>query len=175
MEKHEIVDPALQFMEGPNRGTYDKFRSFLQTNRDNFSALGLEEELAKLESYLSSDKPWAGNATKQALDTFTSVSAQISKRLEEERENARSAIGAAVSDIQEQKEYTNLEESDQEQLLRPLKKDLSDRAGNTTSIATLQNIAEIRVPETLEKCRRSCTARPIRKRRSGTPPPGRSG
>jgi len=153
MEKHEIVDPALQFMEGPNRGTYDKFRSFLQTNRDNFAALGLEEELAKLESYLSSDKPWAGNATKQALDTFTSVSARISKRLEEERENARSAIGAAVSDIQEQKEYTNLEESDQEQLLRPLNKDLSDRAGNTTSIATLQNIAEIRVPETLEKCR----------------------
>ncbi|MFW6250628.1 MAG: BREX system P-loop protein BrxC [Alkalispirochaetaceae bacterium] len=170
-EKQGTVDPALQFIEGPNRATYEKIRSYLQTNRDNFSALGLEEERKKLDSYLSSEKPWAGNATKQALDTFNTVSAEISERLEEERQKAKSAIEGAVSAIRESEEFEKLEESGQEQLLRPLEKGLTNRAKETNSIATVQNIVGIQVPETLAQCRAELhrKANPEKKIRYATP------
>ena len=153
MEKLERVDPMMQFMNGSGRGTYDRIRQYLQTNRDNFAALGRTDALGSLEGYLEADRPWAGNATKSALELYTQVSSQIAARLEEARHTAQAALTEAQETLKSNETLKTLPQERQQQAMRPLAEDLTARVTATTSLAALQNIAEIQVPRTVQHVR----------------------
>jgi hypothetical protein len=153
MEKLERVDKAIQFMNGAGRQTYDRIRTYLQTQRDNFAAAGRADALGHLEGYLETAHPWAGNATKNALGVFDEVSAEIEKQLKKAREHAHAALAEADKTLQSSETVTGLAEEQRQRLTRPLKKDLPERVSGTSSLAALQNITQIRVPETVQTIR----------------------
>jgi energy-coupling factor transporter ATP-binding protein EcfA2 len=153
LEKLETVDPLLAFLDGAGRTGFDRIRDYLQTNRDNFAAVGQGESLGKLEGYLETARPWAGNATKEGLDRFTEASAEIASRLEESRTAAKGAIDAALETLADNETLSQLPEEARGRLVAPIRRDLSNRIAATVSLATLQNIAEIQVPRTLQEVR----------------------
>ena len=140
-------------MEGTGRDTYDRIRLYLQTNRDNFAALGLSEALSKLDSYLASERPWANNATKTAREIYDEASAKISERAKEARETAQEAVERAAADLKENTSLAKLDGEAQEELLRPFTDELPKRVSDTKSIDGLENIVHSVVPKREQRCR----------------------
>lgn len=153
MEKLETVDPLVQFMQGNRRESYDRIRLYLQTNHDNFSAVGRSDALGALEGYLENPRPWAANATKHALDTYAEVSKEIASRLEEAKQQARSAVEEAKQTLSANESLHHLAQDQQRRVLTPVTDDLPRRVTDTASLAALQNIAEIQVPRTVQEVR----------------------
>jgi len=153
MEKYELVDKAIQFMKGPGKETYDRIRLYLQGNRDNFSALGRVDALGKLEGFLESPSPWAGNATKTAQDLYSDVAGNIASRMKEAKEAARTAIEAAAGTLKKNESLGRLSKDQQKTVLRPVTDDLPRRVTDTSSLATLENITEIQIPQTVQNIR----------------------
>ncbi len=158
-EKLEFVDQALNFIEGSGRDTYERIRLYLQTNRDNFSALGLSDALAKLDAYLASAEPWAKNATKHAREIYDDASSKISTNLTEARAQARKAIDDAVSDLKEGTSFPKLSEEAQVEVLRPFTDELPRRVLETNNIDGLENMVHVTVPQKMQRCRESIEQR----------------
>lgn len=153
MEKLERVDPAVQFMNGAGQKTYNQIRTYLQTQRDNFGVLGRTDALGKLEGYLEADRPWAGSATRTALELYEEIKSQITAHLESAREEARQAVEAAQRTLQESEVVAALDSAQHRQLLHPLTEELPRRISDTASLAALQNIAGLRVPQAVQAIR----------------------
>lgn len=152
-EKLEFVDPAVTFAEGTGRDTYERIRLYLQTNRDNFSALGLSDALSKLDAYLASTEPWARNATKNAREIYDDAASKISTKLTEAREEARKAVDDAVGELKESTSFSALDEAAQAQVLQPFTEELPKRVADTNNIDGLENILHVTVPEKMKRCR----------------------
>lgn len=153
MEKLETVDPLIQFMHGSGRESYDRIRLYLQSNRDNFSAVGRSDARGALEGYLENPRPWAANATKHALDSYAEVSKEIASRLEDAKQHARSAVEEASETLTGNESLQQLAEDTRRRVLSPVTDELPRRVTDTASLAALQNIAEIQVPRTVQEVR----------------------
>ncbi len=153
MHKQETVDPAIAFMNGAGRGSYDKIRLYLQGNRENFVALQHADDLGRLQGYLETQRPWAGNATKNALDLYSKVAGEIASELQTVKETARSAVLQAQETLQGIDAYGKLTPEQQQEVLVPITTGLTRRITDTSSIDALRHVADVQTPQALQRAR----------------------
>ena len=153
-EKLETVDSAIQYMQ-PNGGRehYERIRLFIQGNRENFALLGRTKDLEELEAYLESDRPWGGQATRKALDIYKEASESITDRMEDARKGALDELKEATAALQSLEVFGSLSQDQQNAVLAPLSKETAERIRQTASQAVLENIAQIQIPQILQRAR----------------------
>lgn len=159
MEKLETVDRAVAFVTGPGAQTLDRIREYIQTNRENFSAVDRLADLSRLEAHLSNKTPWAGNAIRDADRLLTDVRAEIDRRTEASRKQAARAVDDALRTLQSNPTLGALDDSDRTTLLSPLSDQLTRRAAETASLPALEHIAQIEVQRLSQTIRETAAKR----------------
>ncbi|TVQ28583.1 MAG: BREX system P-loop protein BrxC [Spirochaetaceae bacterium] len=152
-EKIETVDTARSFIAGPQGARYENIRLYLHANRDNIQVAAGSDARARLEGYLELDRPWAGNATKDAQELYKRVTDEIAAKVTEARKRALAAVEEAQEVLSTIQALQSLPEPDRTRLTQPVTVDLPQQIRDTGSLPALENIEQMRVKQTLQRVR----------------------
>ncbi len=113
--KEDFIDPIKSFVSGQQGNVYKELQRFYQENRANLYEI-TAEEAENLNSYLTSEKPYSGNALKEAKSLKESLATQVSSALASAKSDALSKIEEKAAKLTARPDFSNLSAAEQEQL-----------------------------------------------------------
>jgi len=103
-QKDDVLDPVLNFMDGPQRQIYEQADQFLKDNQNNFSHAG--SDIAKsLKSILIDEGCFKGNKMQEAKALSHELRLLVDQGLMDARETATARLNSLQADMQQLSDY----------------------------------------------------------------------
>ena len=103
-QKDDVLDPVLNFMDGPQRQIYKQADQFLKDNQNNFSHAG--SDLAKsLKAILIDEECFKGNKMQEAKALLHELRLLVDQGLMDARESATARLNSLQEDMQQLADY----------------------------------------------------------------------
>lgn len=157
--KEDILDPIRRFHNGEQAKIYSSIKTMLQSDTSNFDYIE-GEEYQLLKSLLDNDKPYLGNAIKDAKAAKDALADKVKQHIEIEKTTSINAISRLIEDLESKEEYQALDESAQAKITQPFQRLLHDleRQRNIARIRDIKNNAKERLfPQQLNEMVRLAT------------------
>lgn len=137
--KDNLIDPIKAFLNGAQRGIYDRATKFIQSNRSNLAYLpgGAADAV---ETALEDAQIFRGGKTAQLGAAVTSLEAQLNEVIEAQRAIAATDINERWQQVPGSKAYADATEAAQQSVTRRART-LLDRVGRETQIPAIKNLA----------------------------------
>lgn len=137
--KDNAIDPIKAFLNGAQRGIYDKAAAFMQANRSNMAYLpgGAADPVAFA---LEDPQIYRGNRTSQLGAAVTSLQERLGEVIDAQRASATADINARWDQVPASKAYEEANEAARQSVKRTAGA-LLDRVDRETQIATIKNLA----------------------------------
>jgi hypothetical protein len=141
--KEDLLDPIKRFMHGDQVGIYDGVRNLLKGDTSNLDYIE-GEELGVLQDLLKSEKPFFGDAIKEAKKAKDALSKKVKDRIADEKSAAIKAIEESIEKLQAKEEYAKLTADQQAKIVDPLKEEL----GKVSRSNYIGNIRDVKARAT---------------------------
>jgi hypothetical protein len=116
--KDDLLSPIKTFMHGPQRAVYDEANAFLREEEANFAELP-PAEVQPLRDLSASPRPYHGNIVPTAKAAVAKLRRLLTDLLKTERDRALAIVDAHLARLQATEDYSNLADSEREQVLAP--------------------------------------------------------
>jgi hypothetical protein len=123
--KEDILVPIRLFMKGDQRKIYDEIKSIITKDSSNLSFVE-GDEMEKLNELISSDRPFIGTLIKDSKEVLEQLKSKLSGIISKEKEVGISKVNEIIKFFNETKEFSELDESQKQDLLSPFNTLLSD-------------------------------------------------
>ena len=144
--KEDLIDPVKRFMNGVQIGIYDSIRNLLNGDTSNLDYID-GDELGVLKDLMSNQKPFMGDAIKDAKKAKDILSKKVIDRINEEKSSAIQAVEQSIKKLQEKEDYSKLKNNQKASILLPLEEELA-KVQKSNYIGNLRDV-KTRVTETL--------------------------
>ncbi len=115
--KEGVIDPVRKFMNGPQKGIFDKARRFVQTQEPNFAYIQ-GDEAAQVVAGLTDPECFKGNCMQQVKLLVETLQGKVTAQTEAEIAIARETVNALKNRLCGMAEFSALNEAQQEQITR---------------------------------------------------------
>ncbi|SFF42732.1 BREX system P-loop protein BrxC [Flavobacterium xueshanense] len=126
--KENLIDPIKRFMNGDQVKIYESIRSFVNSDVSNIDYVD-GEEFGILKALLENSKPYQGNQIKEAKSAQDELTKKVLARIDEEKLKSITAIEKAIDDIKSKEEFNELENSNQNKIIRPFQEEITKLQG----------------------------------------------
>ena len=116
--REDVLDPIEQFLNGTQREIYDEVRDFLNRGEANLGYLG-EERVAPLRRLLEHPHPYRGGHMQQAKRDLEAAKDALLTLVQQERQNALSALDALDQKIASAPDFGQLDAMQREKVRQP--------------------------------------------------------
>ncbi|NIZ05478.1 BREX system P-loop protein BrxC [Pseudoalteromonas sp. HF66] len=137
--KDKTIEPMTKFMNGPQKATYDNARKLITEQSAN-SEYVEGDELQKIKDALVNATIYKGSAIQQLKADSELLASKITKKVEEERNQALEQIDLKKSQLQGFNEFINLDSGQQQQLLAEFER-IIDKVKQQSLIAMIRDDA----------------------------------
>ncbi|WP_462164398.1 BREX system P-loop protein BrxC [Pseudoalteromonas xiamenensis] len=137
--KEKTIEPMTNFMNGPQKATYDNARKLITEQSAN-SEYVEGDELQKIKDALVNASIYKGSAIQQLKADSELLASKITKKVEEERNQALEQIDLMKSKLQGFNEFINLDSGQQQQLLAEFER-IIDKVKQQSLIAMIRDDA----------------------------------
>ena len=135
--KDDLIDPIKRFMNGDQIEIYDSVRKLLNWDTSNLDYIE-GDELIILKELINNEKPYRGNAIKDAKQAKDVLTKKVVERIKEEKLSAIQTIEESIKKVQEKEEYGLLKENQQNSIIAPLEDELN-KVQKLTYIAVIKD------------------------------------
>ena len=122
--KENLIDPIKRFMNGDQIEIYDSVRKLLNGDTSNLDYID-GDELVTLKELIRNEKPYSGNAIKDAKQAKDALTKKVVECIDEEKSIAIQAIESSINRLKEKDEFGKLKESQQNSILAPMEDELN--------------------------------------------------
>ena len=136
-KKEDLIDPIKRFMNGDQIEIYDSVRKLLNWDTSNLDYID-GDELIILKELINNEKPYRGNAIKDAKQAKDVLTKKVVERIKEEKLSAIQTIEESIKKVQEKEEYALLKENQQNSIIAPLEDELN-KVQKLTYIAVIRD------------------------------------
>lgn len=137
--KEKTIEPMTNFMNGPQKATYDNARKLITEQSAN-SEYVEGDELQKIKDALVNATIYKGSAIQQLKADSELLANKITEKVEEERNQALEQIDSKKSQLQGFNEFINLDSGQQQQLLAEFER-IIDKVKQQSLIAMIRDDA----------------------------------
>lgn len=122
--KEDLIDPIKRFMNSDQVQIYASIRDLLKGDTSNLDYIE-GDEFEILQKLLKNQKPFVGDAIREAKKAKDALTKKVLERIDEERSSAIEAIEKAIKKLQNKEEYTKLYANQQRTIISPLEDELT--------------------------------------------------
>lgn len=140
--KEEIIDPIKQFMNGPNKNTYQEALLLLEKQEPNFVYLVDSAIPERLRAILDDPACYRGNRMKQAKQLFEELRQASDDFLMRERQSAIKTITEKQEKFHAREEYVELDPEQQDTLDQRFTRLLNMIEGQTMVASIRQSVKD---------------------------------
>ena len=137
--KEDLIDPIKRFMNGDQIGIYDSVKTLLNGDTSNLEYIE-GDELGILKDLINNDKPYVGDAIKNAKIAKDTLTGKVLAKIDLEKTAAVKVIKQSIVKLKEKEEYSKLTDTQQSNILYPLNEELK-KAESSKYIANLRYAA----------------------------------
>ncbi|WP_348653146.1 BREX system P-loop protein BrxC [uncultured Sulfurimonas sp.] len=117
--KDDVLDNILEFMRGPQRKIYETIVEFVKLNSANLFHIN-DENKNNIFALVQDKEPFKGRKVQKANDSLKEIQSQLEVIVEKSRVEATKKIENIITQLQEDKNFTAVEASQRNLVIRPL-------------------------------------------------------
>jgi len=130
--KEDLLDGILEFMRGPQRKIYENIVEFVKLNSANLFHIN-DENKNNIFALVQDEEPFKGRKVQKANDSYKEIQSQLESIVQKARAEATQMIDKVITQLQEDKNFTEVEASQRNLIIRPLQ-NINETIANSKDI-----------------------------------------
>lgn len=121
--KENVLDPIKRFINGDQIKIYESIRTVVKSDVSNFDYVE-GNEFGILKALLENQKPYHGNAIKEAKTALDELTQKVLSRISDEKTKAITAIQSTIDDLKSKEEFVKLDAVNQNKIVAPFQEEI---------------------------------------------------
>jgi len=116
--KDDVIDPIRRFMSGPGRKLYEDAKSFIESEKPNFTYME-GDEVSEIETILYNSPCYKNNRMQKVKQLVDSLREKLISRTTQEKEQVVNKVNSLKEKLQSLKEFESLKPEQKDDFIRP--------------------------------------------------------